>query len=160
MASIIHQFTVTIPAGTAKATPYSAALALPMEQLESVDIEVPPGPRGLMGFYLAQSGQQVIPWESGQWIVWDDRFATWYIAGYQANASWSVVGYNLDGVNTHSLVVRFHDNPLVTTSATPPTITTAVASPPAGAVTTTTTSTTSSTTTTTSVQPGGPVVLA
>ena len=122
MASLIHQYTVSIPADTAKASPYSADLPLPQECVESVDLEVPPGPNGNMGFYLAMSGQQVVPLEVGTFIVWNDRFDSWYLNDYPTTGAWSVVGYNLDTVNAHEVTVRFHDNP-ISASTTSPTVT-------------------------------------
>jgi hypothetical protein len=110
VASIIHQFTAVVPANTAKATPYVYKMQLPTEQIDTVDLEVPPGPQGLMGFYLAYSNQQIIPFEAGQYIVWDDYRDTWELDDYPTAGSWSIVGYNLDAANSHEVVVRFHDD--------------------------------------------------
>ena len=63
MATQVRQFTATIPAGTLKTALVTVALDLDYVEIESVDLEVPPGPSGLMGFYLARSGQQWIPYE-------------------------------------------------------------------------------------------------
>lgn len=109
---MVRQFTATIPAGTLLATPVTVPLALDFVDIESVDLEVPPGPSGLMGFYLARSGQQVIPYESGEWLIWDDRFDSWYLTDQPTGSGWQVVGYNLDDYD-HSVVVRFHTNPVV-----------------------------------------------
>lgn len=111
MATVIRQRTIAVPANTSKANPSKTALVLPIENTISVDLEVPPGPAGLMGFYLAMSGQQLIPFEVGEWIVWDDRFDTWYLDDYPQTGAWSVVAYNLDIANTHDIVCRFHNEP-------------------------------------------------
>lgn len=123
MAQTIHQFTPTIPAATAKDSLYSVQLALPQEQVILVDLEVPPGPGGLMGFYLAVSGQQIIPFEVGEFIVWDDRFDTWNLEEFPTTGAWSFVGYNLDTANDHTVTVRFHDDPLTTPSSSAPAVT-------------------------------------
>lgn len=117
MATEIHQFAATIPAGTAIATPVTIELGQANYEIESVDVQVPPGPNGLMGFYIALSEQQWIPWESGEYIVWDDRTESWDTEDQIVNAGWQVVGYNL-GMWDHTVTVRFHTNPIPT--PTPP----------------------------------------
>lgn len=117
MADIIHQFQVSIPAGTTKASPFSKSFSLPSEIIQLIDLDVPPGPGGLMGFYLAASGQQVIPFEMGQYLVWDDREKSWPVENFPTSATWSIVGYNL-GVFPHTVVVRFHSQSAVQTSPT------------------------------------------
>ena len=123
MAVSIRQTTATIPANTPKTALYVAPITLDYFDIESVDLEVPPGPAGLMGFYLARSGQQVIPYESGEFLVWDDRFDSWYLTDQPTGSGWQIVGYNLD-VYDHDVVVRFHVN-LVTQAASsvPPSLT-------------------------------------
>lgn len=116
MATQVRQFTATIPANTAKTALYTSPIALDYVDIESIDLEVPPGPAGLMGFYLARSGQQWIPYESGEFLVWDDRFDSWYLTDQPTASGWEIVGYNLD-VYDHDVVVRFHTNPITPPSA-------------------------------------------
>lgn len=115
MADIIHQFQATIPPGTTKASPFSVKIPLPSEVVQLIDLDVPPGPAGLMGFYLAVSGQQMIPFEMGEWLVWDDREKSWPVENFPTSATWSIVGYNL-GVFAHTITVRFHSQSAVQTS--------------------------------------------
>lgn len=135
MAAEVHQFTATIPANTAKTTPVTVSLALDYYEVESIDLEVPPGPAGLMGFYIARSGQQWIPYEADEWIVWDDRYDSWYLSDQPTGSGWQVVGYNLD-VYDHDVVVRFHVNTPPTGSlvTAPPVMVTTSPSVYAGAV--------------------------
>lgn len=116
MAAEVHQFTCSIPAGTAKSAPVTFAIGLSNYEVESVDIEVPPGPSGLMGFRIALNGQSWIPWEAGQWITWDNRSASWFLSDQPNLGAWSLVGYNTD-VYAHEVVVRLHVNPLTVASA-------------------------------------------
>lgn len=119
MATEVHQFTVTIPAGTTKAATFSENLSLDNRVIESIDLEVPAGPAGLMGFYIARAGQQVIPFEDGQYIVWDDRSASWQLSEQPTAQGWQIVGYNT-GVFDHAVVVRFHTNyPDIVSTALP-----------------------------------------
>lgn len=111
MATEVHQFSATIPAGTDISSPITVELGQANYEIESVDLEVPPGPSGLMGFYIALSDQQWIPWEMGEWIVWDDRTESWQTENQVVNGGWEVVGYN-DGQYDHTVTVRFHTNPI------------------------------------------------
>jgi len=123
VATQVRQFTATIPANTLKTALVTVPLSLDYVDIESIDLEVPPGPSGLMGFYLARSGQQWIPYESGEFLVWDDRFDSWYLTDQPTGSGWEVVGYNLD-VFDHDVVVRFHTNPVTSpVSVTPPQLT-------------------------------------
>ena len=112
MAIMVRQFTATIPANTPTSALVTVPLALEGFEIESIDLEVPPGPSGLMGFYIARSGQQVIPYESGEFIVWDDRFKNWILTDQPTGGGWEIVGYNNDS-NAHDVVVRFHVNLIV-----------------------------------------------
>lgn len=62
-----------------------------------------------MGFYVAQSGNQIIPRTVGQYIVTDDHFFTWPIEDFPTGAKWSVVGYNTD-IYPHTVQFHFHIN--------------------------------------------------
>lgn len=118
MAQEVHQFTTVIPANTPKAALYVGQMPIQGYDVESVDIEVPPGPAGLMGFYVARSGQQWLPFEAGEFLIWDDRFDSWYLSDQPTGGGWQVVGYNLDTYD-HSVVVRFHVNSPTQSSVAP-----------------------------------------
>jgi len=109
MAQEVHQYTATIPASTPKTALYTSQIALQGYEIESVDLEVPPGPAGLMGFYVARSGQQWIPFEADEFLIWDDRFDSWYLSDQPTGGGWQIVGYNLDRY-PHNVVARFHVN--------------------------------------------------
>lgn len=113
MAEEVHQFSCTIPAGTPKSSPHTVSMAMPHYEVVSIDLEVPPGPSGLMGFYLEIGKQQWIPWEAGEWIVWNDRTESWDIDNAPTSETWALVGYNT-GVYDHTVQVRFHLNAATT----------------------------------------------
>lgn len=117
MAYRVFQFSHTVPANTPKATPVTLPIALDNWDIESIDIEVPPGPGGLVGFYIANNGVQWIPYSAGQFIIWDDRADTWYFSDQPNASGWSVVGYNTDTQYPHTVTTRWHVNLPVT--ATP-----------------------------------------
>ncbi len=72
MAKEIRSFSPTVPAGTPKTNLFTQALAFPPRGVTEIDIRVPPGPRGQVGFAIGASGQPVLPYAAGQFIVADD----------------------------------------------------------------------------------------
>lgn len=109
MATEVHQYTLTVPASTSINSPVTVTFGIANRVIESVDIEVPPGPAGLMGFYLTFNGQRIIPQESGEYLVWDDIQKSWTLDELPTTGKWALVGYNND-VNAHEVVVRQHTN--------------------------------------------------
>lgn len=107
MATSIRQFTATIPAQTPRDNPVTVPLDIPALVVESIDLEVPHGPAGLMAFYLALGGQQAIPWDVGEWLRWDGYTASWPVSDYSTAGTWELVGYN-DGDYDHDITIRFH----------------------------------------------------
>ena len=110
MASEVHAFTCKIPAGTPINALVTVPITLDNRVLESLDIEVPAGPAGNMGFYITHSGTPQFPLELGEFIVWDDREKSYKTEDYPTSQGWAVVGYNLDEANDHSVTLRFHTN--------------------------------------------------
>ena len=123
MAVELYQFTATVPANTPATALYVYPMPLGLWDIESIDLEVPPGPAGLMGFYLALSGQQWLPHSPGQFIVWDDTKDSWSLNDQPTSYGWEVHAYNLDSYS-HAIVVRFHVSlPPVPVMITPPSLT-------------------------------------
>lgn len=104
MASRIEVIDFLIPAGTAVATPVNALLFDKRGTVSRLDIQVPPGPWGLVGFSIWHSSEQIIPKTRGQWIVTDDRVVSWPIDGFSDQPAWRIYGYNTDLYN-HTLQV-------------------------------------------------------
>src|SRR5258708_7133119 len=107
MADRIESPVITVPAGTTVAAPQTTALALRDAVLERIEVRIPPGPSGLVGFAFLHSGQQVIPFRSGDWVIADDDRLDWNLDGLPIGNKWSVQAYNLDVYN-HSLYLYLH----------------------------------------------------
>lgn len=107
MATRTEVATITVPAGTAVAAPQTTALSLRDAIMERIEVRVPPGPSGLVGFAITHSGQQVIPFTDGQWIVTDNESIDWAVENYPTGDKWAVKAYNVD-VYPHVLYFRFH----------------------------------------------------
>lgn len=118
MALRVLEFAVTIPAGTAKSALEVTPLDLDNWEVEVLDLEVPPGPSGVMGFYVANNGVQWVPFTKGAFLVWDDVRASWPLQGQPNASGWQLVGYN-EGQYDHTVTVRFHVGQPKTAAAIP-----------------------------------------
>lgn len=106
MAQVIRRFTATIPAGTAKLAPVTVNLSFPPMNVSEIEVVIPPGPRGQMGFKMAMAGVQVFPYSGDDYIVTDNETLHWPIEDAPTSGAWQVIGYNT-GAFDHSIEVRF-----------------------------------------------------
>ena len=102
----MRRFTATIPAGTPKAVPVVVNMVFPPMVVEEIEVIVPPGPNGAMGFKIGQAGVQVFPLSPDDYIVTSNEALKWPIEGANTSGAWQVIGYNT-GTFNHSLEVRF-----------------------------------------------------
>lgn len=107
MANRIEPFEVTIPANTAIASFQRTDLSMQDGRADKVQIRVPPGPSGLVGFKIAHSGQSVIPYFVDRWFITDNDKLDWDLANYPQGDAWQLWAYNLD-VYAHTLYLWFH----------------------------------------------------
>ncbi len=105
MAQRVEHFAVTIPLGTAIAAPQTTALTFNRGIVERIEILIPPGPSGLVGFRILHSGDVVIPYDRTQWIIADNEVIKWDLEEYPTGSAWSIRAYNTD-VFAHTLYVR------------------------------------------------------
>ncbi len=116
MAVEIHTLAVTIPSGTTKAGALAFSLPLPPRLVDQVEVQVPPGPRGEVGWALASGGIQMYPIDTGQFVVTDNETVKWPLEQAITSGAWQLLGYNTGQFN-HTLYVRFLCRP---TSSTDP----------------------------------------
>lgn len=104
----VQQFANLIPAGTLKAAPAVFSMQLMNLDIDWIEWEVPPGPRGNVGFWIGSHGQPIIPYAAGpaNWIVTDGRAAHWDTEGLPDSGDWEMRGYNL-GLQPHTVTIRF-----------------------------------------------------
>lgn len=107
MAQRIEAKEVTVAAGTLATAPAVTALPFADGVVTRLEIRVPPGPSGLVGFQVRHSGQRVIPYRDNTWIVTDDERLDWTLSEYPTGGAWQVAAYNTD-VYDHTLYLRFH----------------------------------------------------
>lgn len=121
MASQVQQFACTVPIGTPISAPVTIEMQLGVFTVDWVDIDVPPGPSGALGFYLASSNVQIIPFTEGgtfNWMIPDDLHKQWDLTGYPTSGDWQFVGYNL-GAFAHTVYLAFGVDPVNTPSSSP-----------------------------------------
>jgi hypothetical protein len=112
MADRIEWFTVTIPANTPIATPITIPLVFPQGEVMEIDVKVPPGPAGNLGFFLTAGGSQYIPRTRGNYITPDSDYFQWAIANAINSGSWGITAYNTD-VWPHTLEIGFQVDELI-----------------------------------------------
>lgn len=117
MALEVRKFAVTVPAGTARAAAIVFSCAIPPRVVDEIEILIPPGPRGEVGFQIAMSGRQVFPTESGAFFVTDDEIIRWPIEDANTGGDWQIIAYNTGAFN-HTLELRLLAR-LTTTAETP-----------------------------------------
>jgi hypothetical protein len=107
MAQRVEAPAVTIAAGVAASAPATTDLTWQPGRVVRIEVRVPPGPSGLVGFAIGHSEQVVIPRTPDQWIITDDESLDWGVAEYPTGAKWFVRAYNTD-IYPHTLYFRFH----------------------------------------------------
>lgn len=111
MADRLEWFAITVPAGTAIATPVTIHTKFNQGNVIEVDIKVPPGPSGNVGFAIFAGGSQYIPRTNNTFVIPDNDYMIWPVANAINSGSWSVKAYNTD-LYDHLLQVAFHVNEL------------------------------------------------
>lgn len=106
MATEIRTYAVTVPAGTSQASAFSQAITFPAREVSQINIRVPPGPRGQVGFAIGTGGMPIIPAGPGVFLVADDQEIEWPLDDVPNSGSWEVFAYNT-GNYPHTLYVTF-----------------------------------------------------
>lgn len=109
MSDRVEWFTVTIPAGTLKSAPQVTKCVFQQGIVVEVDIIVPPGPSGVVGFFVGAGGSQYIPRTPGAFVVADNDYIVWPVQNAITSGSWQVTAYNT-GLFPHTLQFGFQIN--------------------------------------------------
>lgn len=118
MASEVRHYTITIPAGTPKDARWYQDLDMPPRIVREIEIIVPPGPRGTVGFAIGSSGQPVIPRQTDEWIVTDDEKIRWPFETGVDSGGWQLFGWNA-GTYDHTIYLRFLVDPVTQDTGSP-----------------------------------------
>ncbi len=106
MAVEVKSFQVLIPAGTLQSAPQVTSLAMPSRVVNRIEVKVPPGPRGEVGFAFTSGGQQMIPVDLNTFIVTDSEEISWDLEDQIDSGAWQLSAYNT-GNFPHTLYIRF-----------------------------------------------------
>lgn len=106
MAREVYAFTVTIPPNTPQNSLFAQQMTIPVRRVSTLEIVVPPGPSGLMGFVITMGGIRVIPSAIQSFIITDDERITWPLTDQPTSGAWQLSGYNTD-VWPHSVYLRW-----------------------------------------------------
>ena len=109
MADRIEWFEFTIPANTPQSAPVSFPMKFNFGTVVEIDVKVPPGPAGNMGFFISAGGSQFIPRTFGSFIFPDSDYLTWPVANAINSGSWGLTAFNTD-VWAHTIQVAFQIN--------------------------------------------------
>jgi hypothetical protein len=112
MADRIEWFEFTIPANTPQSAPVSNPMKFLQGTVLEIDIKVPTGPAGNLGFYITAGGSQYIPRTFGSFIFPDGDYIAWQIQNAINSGSWGLVAFNTD-VWPHLIQVSFQVNEIV-----------------------------------------------
>ncbi|MGH3180334.1 MAG: hypothetical protein ACRDOE_00265 [Streptosporangiaceae bacterium] len=106
MAVEVRVFHVVLAPGDSVGVPHVVALTFPPRLVSRIQVLVPPGPRGTVGFALGAAGVAVLPSEAGTFIVADGETIDWPLSRQIESGAWELFAYNA-GVFAHTLEVRF-----------------------------------------------------
>lgn len=112
MAQRVVPLTCVIPPNTPVNAPASFSLQFPAADVERIDVRIPPGPNGLVGFSINNGGGNFIPEGDGNWIIGNDDYIQWPLDDAPNNGNWTVMAYNTD-VLQHTLYFFFNINNIV-----------------------------------------------
>lgn len=111
LGTYVYPVNVLCPAGTAIATPTTTKPALGDVWLDSVELRIPVGHRGLTGVYVANNNTAIVPYSSPPtYLIGDDERLTFDI-GDEVATQLSIVTYNTD-VFDHTFYFRFSGRPM------------------------------------------------
>lgn len=106
MVDRIEWFEFTIPANTLQSAPVSFPMKFNFGEVIEIDIKVPSGPAGNLGFFISAGGSQYIPRTFGSFIFPDNDYIQWQVSNAINSGSWGLTAFNTD-VWPHVIQVSF-----------------------------------------------------
>jgi len=106
MAAEIYAFDIDVPAQTPVSAPVIIDLSMPAREIERVEIMVPPGAAGNVGFQFASSGTPFIPVRGATFIIASPGTLDWSLEDQITSGSWQAIAYNT-GAYDHYIQARF-----------------------------------------------------
>lgn len=120
-ATYVYPVTFTIPANVTAAVPHVVTPKLGNIWIDSIEIHVPPGNKGLSGIYVTNNGVAILPWATPPVWLQADAEVLRYDIDVEVDTLLQVFTYNTD-VQAHLVQLRVIGRPMVvqnpTTAAT------------------------------------------
>lgn len=110
VANRYYPYDVTLAPGSTPGAPVSTRAVFEDVILKRIDVRIPPGPRGAVGFYITLAGTPIVPWGLPPTYLIADDEPLGFDVNAEANGEIVVVGYNT-GVYPHTLYFRFQGTP-------------------------------------------------
>lgn len=104
-------FNVVVATGTTAAAPQRTAMSLQSSWVYEIEIEVPKGPAGAMGFYLEYAGKPVIPWANNASFLVVDDYEKSFDVSAEMGQGLVCVCYNTGGYS-HTIYFRVMLTPI------------------------------------------------
>lgn len=104
--TITKTFQVTIPAGTAKATPVTLPTTFEPNIVDSIEWTFPHGCNGKVGIQIGARSVPVLPGDRAQFYTTSGDTHAIGLDGHHDSGDWSVIGYNTGQFN-HTVQVVF-----------------------------------------------------
>ena len=114
---LVYSFAPVTPANTAESAPVTQLLTFPALEVVTLNWQVPPGPRGVLGWQLGDSSGDVIVPTHGGWLVTDGRIEDWALHDAIETGSWSFTAYNTSTLYDHTVYLQFLCQPLASSTA-------------------------------------------
>ena len=119
MATRIEIVAVTVAPGTPVANPQITAMNFDDGRVDGLEIVIPDGPAGMVGFQIRHSNQVIIPYDGVTFIVANNETIKWPLETFPEADKWDVRIYN-KGVFTHTLYFRWLITDVITVPSLPP----------------------------------------
>lgn len=103
--SEVRQYTLALPAGTKTSRPILLDMRMPARVVNTIQVVVPPGCNGVVGFRILNSGLPIIPYDSDGWVITSGETIQWPVDGAITSGAWGAEGFNL-GINQHAVYIR------------------------------------------------------
>lgn len=105
------QFTVNVPAGTAQNAPQTTQLPIPDSWVYEIEVQVPDGPAGLMGFCLTYANTPIIPWANSLTFLTVENYEKTFPVEAQMGKGLACVAFN-NGDWPHLIFLRVLTTPI------------------------------------------------
>ena len=105
MTTRIWETQITVPAGTAIASPVTQSWVTEDAYILSVELIVPPGHNGLTGIRVSKGDVQILPWSASSWIIANDYTRVFPVEDYIPTLDMKIQAYNT-GQYPHTFYLR------------------------------------------------------